>query len=124
MNVTVDGTAIYPEFMNLWPTYLMIAAGAVTVALNALVLGLRFHGSIKDFHREELYNKYWDYALHGVNGVIWLATSFSFGLTKNLGPAADPNVLWGYVCSITASNLTETYPQIIKFYVQCELQVC
>jgi hypothetical protein len=32
-------------------------------------------------------------------------------------------VLWGYTCSSTAQMLNETYPQIIKFYVQCELQV-
>lgn len=102
----------------------MITAGALTVLINACVVGWRIHGSVKDFHREELYNKYWDYALHGVNGLIWLGTSTSFGVSKNWGPATDPNVLWGYTCSSTASNLTETYPQIVKFYVQCELQVC
>lgn len=123
-DVTVDGQAIYPSFMTLWPTYLMITAGAVTVAFNACVLGFRIHGSVKDFNREELYNKGLDYVLHGINGLIWLGTSTSFGLSKNLGPASDPNVLWGYTCSSTASNLTETYPQIVKFYVQCELQVC
>jgi len=122
-DVTVDGTAIYPTFMQLWPTYMMIAAGAITVALNAFVLGWRIHGSIKDFHREEMYNKYWDYALHGINGLVWLGTSTTFGVSKNWGPAADPNVLWGYTCSPTASNLTDTYPHIVKFYVQCELQV-
>jgi hypothetical protein len=121
-DVTVQGLPIYPTLMQLWPTYMMITAGAITVLLNACVLGWRIHGAVKDFHREELYNKYWDYVMHVINGLVWLATSTSFCMSKNSGPAADPNALWGYTCSSTATNLSEVNPQIVKFYVQCELQ--
>lgn len=66
-NVTAGGQAIYPTFMALWPTYMMIAAGAVTVVLNACVVFWRVRGHIKDEKREEMYNKAWDYLLHGIN---------------------------------------------------------
>lgn len=56
--------------------------------------------------------------------VVWLASSTSFGVSKNWGPATDPNVLWGYTCSPTAKGLNEMYPEIVKFYIQCEIQVC
>ncbi len=39
------------------------------------------------------------------------------------GGAEDPNVLWGYVCSNTAQGLSTEFPDIVKFYVQCEIQV-
>jgi len=125
-DVTADGVAIYPTFMQLWPTYLMIVAGALTVLLNSVVVFWRVHGTMKDLARIEIYGKYWDYALHAVNGLVWLATSMSFRLSKNLtvGGAADPDALWGYVCSETATELSKTYPQILRFWVQCNVQVC
>jgi hypothetical protein len=46
---------------------MMIAAGAVTVVLNACVVFWRVRGHIKDEKREEMYNKAWDYLLHGIN---------------------------------------------------------
>jgi hypothetical protein len=66
-NVTVGGVSIYPTFMQLWPTYMMITAGAITVVLNSLVVYWRIRGTAKDLKREEMYNKFWDYALHGIN---------------------------------------------------------
>jgi len=121
-DVTHDGTRIYPTFMQLWPTYMMITAGAITVALNLVVVYWRIHGTIRDLSLIETSSKYWDYAIHGINFAVWLATSTSFKVTKNWGPAADPNVLWGYVCSPTANQLSASYPEIIRFYVQCEIQ--
>ncbi|KAH9213483.1 hypothetical protein DL95DRAFT_506279 [Leptodontidium sp. 2 PMI_412] len=121
-NVTAGGQAIYPTFMALWPTYMMIAAGAVTVVLNACVVFWRVRGHIKDEKREEMYNKAWDYLLHGINCGIWLASSSTFHASKNLGGAIDPNALWGYTCSPTAKKLNEQFPEIIKFYVQCQVQ--
>lgn len=125
-NVTVDGQRIYPTFMVLWPTYLMIISAAVTVVLNSLIVYWRTRGTLRDEAREETYNKVWDYVLHGINGLIWLATTTSFGATKDMkyGGAQDPNVLFGYVCSTMADNLSNTFPQILKFQAQCELQVC
>lgn len=66
-DVTAGGQAIYPSFMQLWPTYIMITAGAITVLLNTCIVFWRAHGTIKDLKREEMYNKMWDYALHGIN---------------------------------------------------------
>lgn len=122
--VTADGERIYPTFMVLWPTFLMIASAAITVVLNGLIVYWRVQGTIKDQAREEMYNKVWDYLLHGINGAIWLGTTTSFGVTKNLkiGGAADPNVLFGYVCSPMATSLSQTFPQIVKFQVQCAIQ--
>jgi hypothetical protein len=124
-NVTVDGERIYPTFMVLWPTYLMIASAAVSVILNSFIVYWRARGTIKDEHREETINKVWDYILHGINGAIWFATTTTFGATKDMkyGGAQDPNVLFGYVCSTMADNLSNTFPQILKFQVQCEIQV-
>lgn len=65
-NVTAGGLSIYPTFMQLWPTYMMIIAGAVTVLLNACVVAWRVRGTMKDLEREEMYNKVWDYVLHGI----------------------------------------------------------
>jgi len=121
-NVTAGGERIYPTFMQLWPTYMMITAAAITVLLNSCVVFWRIHGTAKDLKREQMYNKYWDYALHGINFAVWLATTTSFRVSKNWGPSADPNVLWGYTCSPTAKGLNAAYPEIIKFYVQCEVQ--
>jgi len=121
-DVTAGGQAIYPTFMNLWPTYLIITAAAVTVVINSCIVFWHIHGTVKDLAREEIINKYWEYASHGINFLIWLGTTTTFRISKNWGPAQDPNVLWGYTCSSTAQMLNETYPQIIKFYVQCELQ--
>jgi len=117
-DVTAGGQAIYPSFMQIWPTFIMITAGAITVLLNTCIVFWRAHGTIKDLKREEMYNKMWDYALHGINVrdilslydiawkgkgcnadkkqfVVWLVSSTSFGVSKNWGPATDPNVLWG-----------------------------
>jgi hypothetical protein len=125
-NVTAGGERIYPTIMVLWPTYLMIASAAVTVTLNAFIVYWRIRGTIKDQAREEMYNKVWDYVLHGINGTIWLVTTSSFGATKNMRyfGAVDPNVLFGYVCSTQADTLSQTFPQILKFQAQCQIQVC
>jgi hypothetical protein len=122
-DVTHDGTRIYPTFMQLWPTYMMISAGAITVALNALILYWKIHATVRDLSLIDTSTILWDYASRGINFALWLGTSSSFKITKNWGPAADPNVLWGYVCSPTASQLSASYPEIIRFYVQCEIQV-
>jgi hypothetical protein len=122
-NVTHDGTRIYPTFMQLWPTYLMIATGAITVALNALVLYWKVHNTVRDLVLIDTSTAVWDYASRGVNFALWLGTSSSFQISKNWGPAANPNVLWGYVCSPTAAQLSAAFPEIIRFYVQCEIQV-
>jgi len=121
-NVTHDGTRIYPTFMQLWPTYLMIATGAITVALNALVLYWKVHNTVRDLVLIDTSTAVWDYASRGVNFALWLGTSSSFQISKNWGPAANPNVLWGYVCSPTAAQLSAAFPEIIRFYVQCEIQ--
>jgi len=121
-DVTHDGTRIYPTFMQLWPTYMMITAGAITVVINLLTVIWRIQGTTLDMTLISTSEKYWDYALHGINFAIWVASTSSFKITKNYGPAADPNVLWGYVCSPTATQLSESYPEIVRFYVQCEIQ--
>ncbi|PVH76977.1 hypothetical protein DL98DRAFT_591668 [Cadophora sp. DSE1049] len=121
-NVTAGGVSIYPTFMQLWPTYMMLVAGAVTVALNACVVVWRVRGTMKDLEREEVYNKVWDYVLHGITFSIWLASSTSFRITKDWGPAADPNVLWGYVCSPTAKQINAEFPEVVKFYAECQVQ--
>ena len=102
----------------------MITAGAITVLVNLLAVAWRIHGTVRDLTLIQQSGKYWDYALHGINFVVWLASTTSFKITKNWGPAADPNVLWGYVCSPTAQQLNASYPEIIRFYVQCDIQVC
>jgi hypothetical protein len=106
------------------PTYMMITAGAITVLINLLTVFWRIQGTTLDMKLISTSEKYWDYALHGINFAIWAASTTSFKITKNYGPAADPNVLWGYVCSPKATQLSETYPEIVRFYVQCEIQVC
>jgi hypothetical protein len=103
---------------------MMITAGAITVVINLLTVFWRIQGTTLDMTLISTSEKYWDYALHGINFAIWVASTSSFKITKNYGPAADPNVLWGYVCSPTATQLSESYPDIVKFYVQCEIQVC
>jgi len=45
-------------------------------------------------------------------------------VTKNWGSAVNPNVLWGYTCSATANHMSQSFPDIIRFYAQCEIQVC
>jgi hypothetical protein len=55
--------------------------------------------------------------------VVWLASTTSFRVSKNWGPAVDPNVLWGYTCSPTAKAMNAAYPEIVKFYVECQVQV-
>lgn len=121
-NVTAGGLSIYPTFMQLWPTYMMLVAGAVTVVLNACVVVWRVRGTRRDLEREEVYNKVWDYVLHGITFSIWFASSASFRITKDFGPAADPNVLWGYVCSPTAKQINAEFPEVVKFYVECQVQ--
>ncbi|KAG4441909.1 hypothetical protein IFR05_002593 [Cadophora sp. M221] len=121
-NVTAGGVSIYPTFMQLWPTYMMMTAGAVTVLLNGCVVVWRVRGTMKDLEREEVYNKVWDYLLHGITFSVWLASSTSFRVTKDMGPAADPNVLWGYVCSPTAKQINAEFPEVVKFYVECQVQ--
>jgi len=101
----------------------MIAAGAITVALNLATLIWRVHGTTRDLSLITASEKYWDYALHGINFAIWAASTTSFRVTKNWGTATNPNVLWGYTCSPTATQLSQSYPEIVRFYVQCEIQV-
>jgi hypothetical protein len=103
---------------------MMISAGAIEVALNLAIVIWRIHGTTRDIYLITASQKYWDYALHGINFALWLATSTSFRISKNWGPAADPNVLWGYTCSLTATELSKSYPEIVRFWVQCEVQVC
>jgi hypothetical protein len=102
---------------------MMITAGAITVVLNLATLIWRIHGTKRDLSLITASEKYWDYALHGINFAIWLASSTSFKVTKNWGPTADPDVLWGYTCSPTANQLSQSYPGIVRFFVQCEIQV-
>lgn len=45
---------------------MMMTAGAVTVLLNGCVVVWRVRGTMKDLEREEVYNKVWDYLLHGI----------------------------------------------------------
>jgi hypothetical protein len=101
---------------------MMITSSAIGVALNFAIVIWRIHGTTRDIYLITTSQKYWDYALHGVNFALWFATSTSFKITKNWGPAANPNVLWGYTCSPTASQLSESYPEIVRFWVQCEVQ--
>jgi hypothetical protein len=83
-DVTAGGQAIYPAFMNLWPTYLIITAAAVTVVINSCIVFWHIHGTIKDLAREEIINKYWEYASHGIN------VSSAFSITSsNLPPLSD-----------------------------------
>ncbi len=77
-NVTAGGLSIYPTFMQLWPTYLMITTGAVTVLLNACVVAWRVRGTMRDLEREEMYNKVWDYVLHGITVRFSLSLSTKF----------------------------------------------
>jgi hypothetical protein len=122
-DVTADNKSIYPSIMTLWPTFLMIGSAAGTFVLNALIVFWRIQGTIKDLHLEEMYSTYWDYALHIINFVILVATSSTFMGTKYLGGVQEPDVLWGYVCSNTASELSQNFPDIVKFKVECNLQV-
>ena len=66
-DVTAGGQAIYPTFMNLWPTYLIITAAAVTVVINSCIVFWHIHGTVQDLAREDIINKYWEYASHGIN---------------------------------------------------------
>jgi hypothetical protein len=72
-DVTADGKAIYPAFMNLWPTYLIITAAAVTVVINSCIVFWHIHGTVRDLAREEIINKYWEYASHGINVISALS---------------------------------------------------
>jgi hypothetical protein len=72
-HVTADGKAIYPAFMNLWPTYLIITAAAVTVVINSCIVFWHIHGTVRDLAREEIINKYWEYASHGINVISALS---------------------------------------------------
>jgi hypothetical protein len=103
---------------------MMITAGAITVVINLLTVFWRIHGTTRDETLISTSEKYWDYALRGINLAIWVASTSSFKITKNYGPPSKPDVLWGYVCSPTATQLSESYPEIIRFWVQCEVQVC
>jgi len=66
-DVTAGGKAIYPAIMNLWPTYLIITAAAVTVVINSCIVFWHIHGTVQDLAREDIINKYWEYASHGIN---------------------------------------------------------
>jgi hypothetical protein len=117
---------IYPVDPITWPTYMMIATGAVSILFNGAIMAAYFWG-VGASNRISAWSNYWNYLMHVVNLGIWLATSTTFQMSKG-GPDSvpPPRDIYGWTCSSKVDELTGQFKNAlpVDFNLQCETQVC
>lgn len=117
---------IYPIDPILWPTYMMIAAPAVSMLFNISIMTAYYWG-VGAANMLSKWDSYWNYLVHVVNIVIMVTTSATFQKVQSdpNNSVTQPSNLYGWVCSNTVANLTSEFSQIpVDFNFQCVTQVC
>jgi hypothetical protein len=117
--------AIYPTDPITWPTFMMIATGAVSTLFSGAVVIAYFWG-VAASNRVSMWSNYWSYLMHVVNLCVWLATSTTLQMLQGAADAVPPpRDLYGWTCSNKADDLVGQYGNQIPvdFNFQCETQV-
>jgi hypothetical protein len=114
---------IYPVNPITWPTYMMIAAGAVSILFNTTIMTAYCWG-VGAANMITKWANYWNYFMHVVNIVIWLATSTTFRMVQGAPDAVPPpRDIFGWTCSNASDQLSSEYTLPVNFNLQCETQV-
>jgi hypothetical protein len=117
---------IYPVDPLTWPTYMMIATGAVSILFNGAIMTAYFWG-VGASNRISAWSSYWNYLVHVINLGIWLATSTTFQMVKgNSDSVPPPRDIYGWTCSSKVDELTDQFKNAlpVNFDLQCKTQVC
>lgn len=117
---TVD---LYPVDPITWPTYMMIATGAVSILFNSAIMTAYCRG-VSAANRMNQYAGYWGYLMHVANIGVWLATTTTFKMLQG-GPSEvpPPRDIWGWTCSEAVDKLTAEITSPVNFDLQCKTQV-
>jgi len=116
---------IYPVDPITWPTYMMIATGAVSILFNSAIMVAYFWG-VGASNRISSWSSYWNYLMHAVNLGIWLATSTTFQMVKgDPDSVPPPRDIYGWTCSNKVDELTDQFKNAlpVNFDLQCETQL-
>jgi hypothetical protein len=115
---------IYPVDPITWPTWMMIATGAVSILFNTTIMTAYCWG-VSTANRVNQYAGYWGYLMHVVNIGVWLATSTTFQMLQG-DPSGDPppRDLYGWTCSDAVDQLVSEVEVTVNFNLQCVTQVC
>lgn len=117
---------IYPVNPTTWPTYMMIATGAVSILFNSAIMVAYFWG-VAASDRVYAWSNYWNYLMHIVNLGVWLGTSTAFQMLKgDPDSVPPPSDIYGWTCSEKVDELTAQFKNAlpVDFNLQCQTQVC
>lgn len=115
--------AIYPVNPITWPTYMMIATGAVSILFNTSIMAAYCWG-VGAANRVSQWSSYWGYLMHVVNIGVWVATSTTFQMLKGAADSVPPpRDLYGWTCSNASDNLASEFTLPVDFNLQCQTQV-
>jgi hypothetical protein len=114
---------IYPVDPITWPTFMMIAAGAVTTLFSASIM-IAYCWGVSAANRVTKWASYWGYFAQVAHIIIWIATSTTFQMVQ--GPSDSvppPRDIYGWTCSNASDTLSIEYILPVNFNLQCETQV-
>ena len=115
-NVIRDGRGPWPSDSKVWPTYMLLAASALS--LLVAVVSLVFYCC--NYERAQ---QSWKLALakNVMHVLIWITVSAIYRYEKNLHE--KPNDLWGWACSPKAQAIQAEFQSVINFKPLCTAQV-
>jgi hypothetical protein len=115
---------LYPVNPITWPTYMMIATGAVSILFNSVVMTAYCWG-VSAANRINQYAGYYSYLMHVVNICVWAGTTTAFKMLQG-GPSDNPppRDIWGWTCSDAVDKLVSQVKSTVNFDLQCQTQVC
>jgi len=115
--------AIYPVNPITWPTYMMIATGAVSILFNASIM-IAYCWGVGSANKVSQWGSYWNYLMHVVNIGVWIATSTTFQMVKGAADEVPPaRDIWGWTCSNATDALSAEFQNLpVNFNLQCQSQ--
>jgi hypothetical protein len=108
----VNNRNVWPADSKTWPTYMLLTASLVTLALEVFIL-------CAYWFRYSRAEKSWKLVLveHLAHFLLWLVVTFLYRYEKTL------NDVWGWSCSDIAKTLQEDLNSSVNFARLCVLQV-
>ena len=115
-STTRGGRTAWPKSPKLWPTFMLLAASGVTLALSLVTLVAH----CTDFNRAR---RSWKLtvARYVIHIAVWIVVSIIYRYEKGLHGVNDD--LWGWSCSTEAAALQSEFKGVVDFSVLCSSQV-
>ena len=116
---TRGGRTAWPKTPKLWPTFMLLAASGVTLALSLITLCAAF--CCTNFNRARRSSWKLTVIKYVIHIAAWAAVSIVYRYEKSLHGVDDD--LWGWSCSAEVAALQSEFKDVVDFGVLCESQV-